>query len=130
MTGRTPISEHAGAGLGRVFTERLYLVTEGSVQVAVSPYRKDEAERFELGERAAYAIKREQHGAEIVIAERAITALLLQNERIEQHRREPHTPIPDGKTGPWLREPHAKRDGAYVYDSRCRRCFWEARIAS
>ena len=34
-----------------------------------------------------------------------------------------HDPVPDGKTGPWLRERHAKDEhGFYVFDARCQAC--------
>lgn len=33
-----------------------------------------------------------------------------------------HDPYPDGKTGPWLREPHLKNDQGLVLDSRCGKC--------
>lgn len=36
-----------------------------------------------------------------------------------------HTPIPDGKTGPFMRKPHNKitPEGAgYAYDPRCPQC--------
>jgi hypothetical protein len=39
-----------------------------------------------------------------------------------------HTPIPDGKTGPFMRKPHKKltREGAgYDYDPRCPACQLE-----
>lgn len=33
-----------------------------------------------------------------------------------------HDPVPDGKTGPWLRERHARDAHGYVTDLRCERC--------
>ena len=35
-----------------------------------------------------------------------------------------HSPVPDGKTGPWLRKPHYRfPDGTRAHDARCGRCI-------
>jgi hypothetical protein len=33
-----------------------------------------------------------------------------------------HTPIPDGRTGPFMRKPHKKDGFVLVYDARCPKC--------